>query len=123
MSKMSKNLDYYLALPWTFTVEKIIDDGEAYYLARVVELNGCMSDGESPVAAIVNLQDALKGCIEGELSVGNEIPEPMNAAEYKGYISYRTKPEKHYKLAKEAQRRGISVNRLIDEAVTHVLAS
>ena len=35
----------------------------------------------------------------------------------KGKIPYRTTPERHYKLLRKATAQGISVNKLIDEAV------
>jgi len=118
---MSKDMDYYLDLPWSYSVEKHTDDG-VYYVARVNELQ-CFTDADTPEEAIHNIRDALKAHIEACIADGVEIPEPVNPADFKGQIPYRTKPEKHYKLAKEAQRRKISINKLIDEAVDAILSA
>jgi predicted RNase H-like HicB family nuclease len=118
---MNKTLDYYLSLPWSFSVEKRTDEGE-YYLARVNELK-CFSDGQTAVEAFSNIMEALKLHLETALEEGDPIQEPPKPEEYKGQIAYRTKPEKHYHLAKEAQRRQISINKLIDQAVDDILSA
>jgi antitoxin HicB len=116
-----KTLDYYLGLPWSYTIERR-DDAGIYYFARVNELN-CFSDGATPEEAVRNIADALKLHLESAIEDGAEIPEPVRPEDYKGQIAYRTKPEKHYKLAKEAQRRKVSINKLIDEAVDNILSA
>jgi antitoxin HicB len=118
---MVKGLEYYLNLPWSYSIEKRTDDG-VYYFARVNELN-CFSDGESPEEAMKIIGEALRSHLEAALESGIEIPEPVKPEDYKGQIAYRTKPEKHYKIAKEAQRRKISINKLIDEAVDSILSA
>lgn len=117
----SKNMEYYLNLPWSFTIERRNDDG-IYFFAKVNELN-CFSDGETIQEAMENIQEALKSHIIACLDAGIEIVEPVKPDDFKGQIAYRTKPEKHYRLAKEAQRRKISINKLIDEAVDNILSA
>lgn len=117
----AKTLKDYLALPWSYTIEQRSDDG-VYFYARVNELN-CFTDGETMTEAIKNLEEALKAHIEAAIEAGVSLPEPVNPADYKGQISYRTNPATHYRMAKEAKRRNMSINKLIDEAVDRLLAS
>lgn len=115
MSGYIKTIEYYLNLPWSFTIERKDDDG-IYYFARVNELK-CFSDGKTMQEASENILEALKLHLEASLEEGQDIPEPLNPEEFKGRITYRTKPAKHLMLAKEANRRGITLNRLIDETI------
>ncbi|MEK7468318.1 MAG: type II toxin-antitoxin system HicB family antitoxin [Planctomycetota bacterium] len=39
------------------------DDGSSYYLARSIEIPGCMSDGSSIEEALMNLGDAIQLCL------------------------------------------------------------
>lgn len=121
MKTNDKNLAYYLALPWSFSIEKRNDAGE-YYFARVNELK-CFSEGQTADEAMKNILEALKLHIETSIEEGTPIQEPPKPEEYKGQIAYRTKPEKHYQIAKEANRRNISINKLIDEAVDSVISA
>jgi predicted RNase H-like HicB family nuclease len=110
-----------MELPWSYTIEKRNDDG-VYYYARVNELN-CFSEGQTMAEATLNIQKALEVHLEAAIEAGADIPKPLNLEDFKGQVSYRTKPEKHYRLAKEAQRKGISINKLIDSAVDDILSA
>ena len=50
-----------------------------------------------------------------------DIPEPIKLTDYKRNITYRTTGLNHYKLAKIAKLKGISINALIEEAVEEKL--
>ena len=60
------------------------------------------------------LQPALADAIQQRLERGEPVPEPLKPEQCKGKVAYRTTPERHYKLAKEAKRKGLSLSRLID---------
>ena len=51
------------------------EDGGGY-AAIVPDLPGCMSDGETPEEALINVQDAILTWIEGAQELGRPIPEP-----------------------------------------------
>lgn len=112
----TKDISYYQGLPWTRTVAPANDPLEPW-TARILELPGCMSHGTTPQEAFTGLEDALTAYVDGALAVGNHIVEPIRPEQFKGMIAYRTRPEVHWRLAREAQLRGVSINRLIDEAV------
>lgn len=112
---MDKNLEYYLNLPYSYIVEWSDDDD--CYLGSIVELEKNMTCADTPEEVITNLKDALKAYIITSLANNMEIPEPLKLADYKGNITYRTTSSKHYRLAKTAKIKGVSINALIDEAV------
>ena len=46
------------------------------FVATVPDLPGCMSDGETPEEAIINVQDAIRAWIEAAADLGRAVPEP-----------------------------------------------
>ncbi|NJL08648.1 MAG: type II toxin-antitoxin system HicB family antitoxin [Methylacidiphilales bacterium] len=46
------------------------------FAAFAPDLSGCMSDGETPEEAIVNVQDAICAWIEAARDLGREVPAP-----------------------------------------------
>jgi antitoxin HicB len=108
---MEKDLNYYLNLPWTFQLHKVTEkDGDSYYSINVLELTGCMSDGETQEEALEMIKDALAGYLESCLKHGDVIPEPNPEREYSGKWLQRAPKTLHRQLAKEAEREGVSFN-------------
>lgn len=118
---MKKDLNYYLNLNWTYRFEW--SDEDNVYIVSVVELAGCKTHGKTIEEAAVMIKDALKSYVLTCLEFNDSIPEPSKPSDYKGIITYRTTPEKHYKIDKKAVITGKSINKLIDEAVDNLLAS
>ena len=112
---MSKDLNYYLNLPYSYIVEW--SDNDNCYLGSIVELEKNMTCGNTPEECIANLKAALKAYLETSLANNMEIPEPIKLKDYKGKIMYRTTGLKHYQLAKISKIKGISINSLIDSAI------
>ena len=79
-----RNIDHYLALPYrqTVTLEEC-SDGSPCYVARVIELPGCASHGDTPDQALENLEDAKRLYIESMIEDGIE-PAARLAAEHAG---------------------------------------
>lgn len=116
---MKKNLEYYMNLPYSYIVEW--SDADGCYLGSIVELEKNMTAGDTPEEVLANLKQALEAYVNTSLANGMDIPEPVKMADYKGNITYRTTSSKHYRLAKTAKIKGISINALIDEAVEEKL--
>ena len=51
-------------------------DGEPTYLARVLEMDGCFGQGDTPEAATEDLRLAIADFIESLLEDGLPVPEP-----------------------------------------------
>ena len=55
---------------------ELIHTDEGYYFARVVELDGCMSDGDTEAEARANILEAMEVWLEIEREDGCTIPTP-----------------------------------------------
>ena len=56
-----------------------LEDGGGY-VARVPDLPGCMSDGDSPEEALENVYDAIACWIEAAQEIGRPVPPPSKLA-------------------------------------------
>ena len=117
---MNKDLNYYLNLPWSYKFEW--SETDECYLGSITELEEHMTQGKTVDEVLQNLKGALKAYIATSLKANLQIPEPAKLADYKGIITYRTTPEKHYKIAKKAAAKGKSINSLIDEIMDKEIA-
>ncbi|WP_420633760.1 type II toxin-antitoxin system HicB family antitoxin [Candidatus Palauibacter sp.] len=73
MSAEARNISYYMNLPYgERVIQESLGDGSSYYVARVLELDGCTSHGDTVDEALWNLRDAkhlyLKTMIEDGLT-------------------------------------------------------
>ena len=109
-AKTKISIKEYLDLPWSYTIEQ--EDG--YYIVYVNEFAGICTDGESIEEAMINIKEALEAAIEIYIEQGKIIPVPVNKKKYKGNIAYRTSPERHFKIARIAQQKHISLSKIID---------
>ncbi len=107
----------YLELPWTYTVETAQRAESTVFVMRVNELPEVCADALSLEGAMTSLRPVFVRELERRLAVGESIPEPLALEQCKGKVAYRTTPERHYKLAKEAKKRGMSLSRLIDYCI------
>lgn len=105
-----KEIEKYLNLPWSYMIEPEDD----YFVISVNELPGVCTDAHSVEEGMKEIKDAIYAALELYLDQGREIPVPINKKKYKGNIAYRTSPEKHYQLAKLAQKEHKSLSKIID---------
>ena len=75
MADMSSTIDGYLALPYTDWVRSDVDEGG--YYAGVVELTGCLADGETCAEALERLRDAKYSWLASAINHGDPIPLPL----------------------------------------------
>lgn len=75
----SHMVEEYLALPYTFQVYRDDSDGEEGYVARIVELPGCLTQADSFEELGEMIEDAMRAWIETALEDGQPIPEPRPA--------------------------------------------
>lgn len=106
-----RDIHYYLALP--YTIEIIQEDAEIWF-ARVKELPGCMTEGDSAQEAAEMILDAKKAWIEVALEDGQPIPEPRPVEDYSGKFVVRVSKSLHRDLTQEAERQGVSLNQFIN---------
>ena len=106
----SKDINYYLGLPYNITVQKNHDQSGDYYYVRVLELDGCQSHGATVEEAYSNIREAMEGWIEVKLEFGDPIPEPISDNDYSGKFNIRIPKSLHRRLAMEAESEGVSMN-------------
>jgi predicted RNase H-like HicB family nuclease len=119
--KKNKSLDYYLKLPWSYTVITAIEDGESFFIVRVNELPGVCTDASTVEEAMTLIKQALKGAIELYIENNEEVPEPINPETYKGKIAYRTTSKRHLRLVREATIQNKSLSAVIDECIDRTI--
>lgn len=120
--KKTKNINYYLNLPWTYTIETEKDErGKNIYVVHVNELEGIATDAPSLEEAMKLIKEVMEATFQMYLENGEEIPEPKILDQFKGNIAYRTSPRRHYSLVKAAQKKNVSISQLIDTAIDSIL--
>jgi len=110
-----KNLNYYMKLPYSYTIEW--SDVDKCFLGSITELERNMTCGQTREEVLSNLKEALASYVATSLAHNMDIPEPLKINDFKGNITYRTSKERHYNLAKYAKLYGKSINTFIDEAI------
>jgi predicted RNase H-like HicB family nuclease len=51
-------------------------NSDGTWFARIVEFEGCMTEGDTETEALENLDRAMRGWLNAKLSMGAPIPEP-----------------------------------------------
>lgn len=111
---MKKNLEYYLSLPYSVEVRELHeDDGAVSYFAKVVELPGCMTEGDTIEELWEMVADAKRMWIETALEDEATVPEPVNDRAYSGRFLLRTPATLHEQLAINAKAEGVSLNQYV----------
>lgn len=108
--KNQKSVLYYMGLAYNYIIQPITDESGSYYYARVLELDGCQSTGDTFEEAYNNLREAMEGWIEVKLDAGYEIPLPKEVNDYSGKFVVRIPKTLHYRLSLEAEKEGVSLN-------------
>ena len=103
-------INEYLKLPYTYIVQPIKEESGLYYYARILELDGCQSTGNTFEEAYKNVKEAMKGWIETKLDAGYEVPLPIRYENFSGKFVIRIPKSLHYKLSLEAEQEGVSLN-------------
>lgn len=105
-----KEVKDYLELPYNYIIQPINDESGHYYYAKILELDGCQSTGETFEEAYQNVKEAMKGWINAKLEGGFEVPLPIGYDDFSGKFLIRIPKSLHYKLTIEAKKEGVSLN-------------
>ncbi len=106
----SKDLEYYLSLPYTITLKRGTGEGNNYWIARISELPHCMTHGSTPEEALRDIEDAKREWLKSNLDDGLPIPEP---AKFSGQYHLRMPPSLHEALVRKSEIEDISLNQYI----------
>ena len=108
-----KNLNYYLNLNYEIKMRKLTNEEGSGWFAEIPLLAGCMSDGDTPEKAIININDAKKCWIETGLEMGRDIPGPT-ADDFSGQLRVRMPKSLHRTLVEKAKEENVSLNQYIN---------
>lgn len=114
----TKDLEYYLRLPYTVTLKRGAVDGEAYWIARVLELPHCMTHGATPEEAIRDIEDAKREWLKSNFEAGLPIPEP---AKFTGQYHLRMPPSLHEALVRKSESEDVSLNQFMITALARAV--
>lgn len=107
-------IEEYVRLPYHFELVPDEDgEGRRGWVVTVEELRGCISQGDTPDEAIVNIRDAMAGWISVAMEDGQEIPLPRPEASYSGKFVVRLPVGLHAVVAEEAEREDVSLNQFV----------
>jgi len=112
-----RSIEEYLSLPYTVEVYRDDSDGEVGYVARVVELPGCLTQADTFAELEEMIQDAMRAWIETAIENGQMIPEPQILDDYSGRFVIRLPKSLHRQLAERASKEGVSLNSLVAVAL------
>ncbi len=114
MVRRRKDVQAILARPYT----RVVTRGEdGIYTSTVVEIPGVISEGETPAEAFDNLDEAFALVVEIMLDDGDRFPEPIEPNKYSGRLQLRLPPSLHRRAAIRAHVEGVSLNRMLSDAV------
>lgn len=105
-----KEVKKYMELPYNYIIQPVSDESGFYFYARILELDGCQSTGETFEEAYRNIREAMEGWIETKLKSGFEVPMPIGYENFSGRFVVRIPKSLHYKLSVEAEQEGVSLN-------------
>ncbi|MGY6629014.1 MAG: type II toxin-antitoxin system HicB family antitoxin [Oceanicaulis sp.] len=77
--------------PYEIRVTPLSQEDGGGYMAMVPDLDGCVSDGETPQEAVANAMDAISQWLQARREMGREIPAPGSATRQ---LASPRKPEK-----------------------------
>lgn len=63
-------------LSYPVVVQPLKEEDGGGFIATVPDLPGCMSDGETPEEALINVQGAIEAWIEAAQDMGHKVPKP-----------------------------------------------
>ena len=120
MSSRVRDVAAYLNAPYIRML--IPDTEEGGFVAEVLELPGCISEGDTPEEAYRNLKEAMEGWIATAIDHNQPIPEPVGDREYSGHFPLRISTELHRAAALRAIQEGISLNQWFAKAIAAQVA-
>jgi len=82
------------------------------WLAEILDLPGCIADGETRTEALEAIDEAQAAWIETARELGRPIPQPAAPVEYSGKFTLRLPKSLHRRLAQQARKEGVSLNQL-----------
>ena len=118
---INKTIEDYLNLPYHIEVIRDNDNENPGWVARVIELSGCITQGDDFNELGEMIEDAMRGWIGVALDENIPIPEPAPDEEYSGKFVARLPRSLHRQLVETAEREGVSLNQFVNVALARAV--
>jgi antitoxin HicB len=115
-------VEEYLNLPYTIELHYDASRDNPGWVAQVVELPGCLTQGDTFEELEAMITEAMRAWIETALEDGQPIPSPRPAENYSGRFVTRVPRSLHRELALAAEREGVSLNTFVNVALSKAVA-
>jgi antitoxin HicB len=119
----TRTVNEYMKLPYTVEVFRDYSGDAPGYVARVVELPGCITQADSFAELELMLEDAMRLWIEVTLEDGREVPIPQRAVEYSGEFVVRVPRSLHRRLVEAAAHDGVPVDAFVTMALAQAVGA
>lgn len=117
---MEKSLKYYMELRYPTQITEIsVEDGGGYMI-EIPLLKGCMSDGETVLEALENINDAKMEWFAYMLENNLPIPEPVDGNKYSGKFVVRIPRSLHRTISEQSKMEGLSLNQYVANSLAYV---
>ena len=100
-----------LTSKYSYNIEFDVDDD--VYIARCAELSSLLAHGKSQEDALKEIKVVVFEALKWMEEDGEKTPEPFSLHKFSGEFRVRMPPEKHRKIAIEANLQGVSMNQFI----------
>lgn len=117
----NKTIEYYLGLPYKTEIIQDLDPDNPGWVARVVDLPGCITQADTFAELEEMIADAKRVWIQSALEDGDAIPEPRTEEEYSGKFVARVPKSLHRKLVESAEQEGVSLNQFVSNTLAEAV--
>lgn len=101
-----------------YKIDLIWDEEDKIYVARVPELEGCMSHGKTEILALKNVEKAIEGWIATAKELQMKIPKPITQRNFSGQFNVRIPKDVHRELALKAAEAKVSLNHFVSRILS-----
>jgi antitoxin HicB len=116
-----KTIEEYLNLPYTLEVTRDNDADDPGWVARIIELPGCITQGDTFEELGEMIEDAMRAWIEVSMEDGDPIPEPRPIEDFSGKFVTRVPRSLHRDLVQAAEKEGVSLNAIVNVALARAV--
>lgn len=117
---MVKNLKYYMKLKYPTQLTEIPAEDGGGYLIEIPLLKGCVSDGETIIEALKNIEEAKEEWFAYMLENNLSIPEPADISKYSGKFVVRIPKSLHKTISEQSRMEGLSLNQYVANSLAYV---
>ena len=111
----TKSLEYYLQLKYPITLYPEVEGG---YVAKIADLPGCLTQGETLEETIDNINEARELWIETVYESGREVPLPSTEDTENELLSLKISKPLYRQLNKHAKQNGSSLEQYAVSVLT-----